>query len=100
MARQIDYEDLDSDDVQYMRERPWKIDEAKSLGYDDIEDQMREIEEADSSSADGAAESGDYEKSTLPKLRDLARERGLDSTGNKATVIATLKADDEAKSNQ
>jgi hypothetical protein len=99
MARELDYEDLDADDVRYMRERPWKIDEAKSLGYDDVEDVMKSIEDDEASSADGAAESGDYESLTLPKLRELARGRQLDPSGNKKAVIETLKHDDETKAN-
>lgn len=95
MARNIDYDNLDIDSVRFLRERPWLIKEAEYQGYEDIEDKLAEIEQAEADKVAADRESGAYDDLGIKNLRQLARDRNLDSSGRKVDLISRLKEDDE-----
>jgi hypothetical protein len=94
MTRKIDVDNLDADDVQYMRQRPWLIDEAKLQGVTDIEDRMTDVDKKDEPEEPDVTGPPDYTKKGLPELRSLAESRGLDKTGGKAKIIERLQIAD------
>jgi SAP domain-containing protein len=96
MARDIDVDNLDIDQVKYLRQRPWLIEEAKQIhDVEDIEDRMAEIEQEEAKKLNDAAEAGRYDGLKLPDLRLLAESRQLDKSGSKSDLISRL--DDEDK---
>lgn len=95
MGREIDIDNLDIDQVLFLRQRPWKIDEIRQVhGVDDIEDRMTEVEEAEAQKLNDAAEAGRYDGLKLPDLRALASNRQLDRSGSKGELITRLEEED------
>jgi|SoiMethySBSTD1v2_1073268.scaffolds.fasta_scaffold24247_5 hypothetical protein len=95
MARQIDVDNLDADQVAYIRQRPWLIAEAQQLGVEDIEERLAEVEAQAAAEAQKAAESGEYDDLNIKALRELAVSRQLDKSGNKAELIQRLTEEDQ-----
>jgi phage/plasmid primase-like uncharacterized protein len=96
MARDIDVDDLDVDSVAYLRQRPWLIEEAKQVhGVDDIEERMAAVEQAEQAKQDKVVESAQYDELNLKQLRELAENRQLDKSGNKAELVQRLKENDD-----
>lgn len=105
MARQVDFENLDEDDLLYLQQRSWLIDEAERYGHADIRDQIAalhngsvagEVVEDDDNEDDGEEQDILYTDAKVDELRAALKDRGLDTTGNKADLIARLEADDAA----
>lgn len=95
MAREIDVDNLDIDQVTHMRQRPWLIEEAKQLGVDDIEERMVDIETKAAADEQATVEAGQYDDLNIKALRELATSRQLDKSGNKAELIQRLQEEDE-----
>jgi hypothetical protein len=96
MAREIDVDNLDVDQVAYLRQRPWLIEEAKQVhGVDDIEDRMAEVEQKDAEKQQQAVEAGQYDDLNIKQLRELAANRQLDKSGPKSELIQRLQEEDE-----
>jgi len=95
MARVIDVDNLDVDQVAHLRQRPWLIEEAKQVhGVDDIEDRMREVEEAAAAKEQATVDAGLYGDLNIKSLRELAVSRQLDKSGSKAELIQRLEEND------
>ncbi len=101
MSRQVDLDDLTADDVEYMRQRPWLIAEAKLRGVDNIEELMAEAAEGDS--AKDTAEfvsttAVDYGAKKIGELRTAAKTRGLSTEGSKKDLVERLSTHDQISS--
>jgi uncharacterized membrane protein YccC len=95
MARVIDVDNLDVDSVAHLRQRPWLVVEAREVhGVDDIEDRMREVEEAAAAKDQATADAGQYGDLNIKALRELATNRQLDKSGNKAELVLRLEEND------
>ena len=90
MTRQIDLDNLDADQVAYIRQRPWLIQEAKLRGVDDIEDRLEAVENAP------VVQGGDYDDVKLTDLRKLAESRGIDKGGSAKEIRERLQEADAA----
>lgn len=96
MARTVDLDKLDKDDVAYLRQRPWLIEEAKQVhGVDDIEDRLADVEGQSAEEEAKLVKKGDYKALTWKQLRELAASRQLDSSGPKGELVQRLEEDDE-----
>jgi hypothetical protein len=105
MAREIDFSNLDTDDLLYLQSRSWLIDEAERYGHTDVRSRIvalhdgtlvgEVVDEADESGEDDGEEVA-YADAKVEELRAELKERGLDTTGKKEELVARLEADDAA----
>lgn len=93
MARELDFENLSSDDLHYLRQRSWLVQEAELLGVEGIRDLVANF---DPDAEDEEDETPLYSAAKVEQLRAELSNRGLDTTGKKEDLIARLEADDEA----
>jgi hypothetical protein len=90
MTRQIDLDNLDADQVIYIRQRPWLIQEAKLRGVDDIEERLEAVENPT------VERGGDYDDLKLAALRQTAESRGVDKSGSAKEIRERLQEADAA----
>lgn len=117
MARNIDYGNLTVDDLHYIGQRAWLVEEAESLGFPEVrnlvkdrenitEDDLLEEEEDDESNSEGQKESEDdeeeeddeleYDELDVAELKEELKKRDLPISGNKAELVARLVSADAA----
>lgn len=93
MARDIDFSKPLSDaDRAYVDQRPWlktNIEIETGLPFETIASEGVG-EEEDEEVLDGEVEEVDLDTLTKPELIELAKERELDTSGNKADLIARI----------
>lgn len=94
MAREIDFENLSNDDIHYLRQRSWLVEEAELQGVEGIRDLVANF---DPNAEEEDDETPLYSEAKVDQLREELSNRGLDTTGNKAELIARLEADDESE---
>lgn len=88
MARDIDFsEPLDADDLAYIKDRPWLVQEAALQG----------VELVEGNTAVALDEDDSYENWTVAELKAELKERDLAVDGNKSELIARLEEADEAE---
>lgn len=94
MAREIDLtKPLTEAEVAYINQRPWLKDEIALIGGDvDAIMAGTPMEPAEDDTEGGDI---DYASFAVPLLRAELAERGLDTSGKKAELIARLEEDDE-----
>ena len=98
MARDIDVDNLDADQVAYLEQRPWLVAEAKQLGVEDIEERIAEVKAQEQAGLDKTIEGKKYDELKLNELRELAAQRRLDRSGSKAELVTRLEEDDKYQS--
>ena len=120
MAREIDLDDMSDDDVLYISQRSWLVDEALRVHEIDLRPRINKllygqasipagpgkvwVTESASSSPDDVEEIEEYEawnkenlvKEIQARNADLPEGSKMSITGTKAQLIAALRADDEA----
>lgn len=96
MSRDIDFDNLSEEDVAYVRDRPWIVDD---FNYNNPDTSFDDLVE-DSGSAQPGDEIENYNQVRKADLVDELKHRGLDSTGNKDELVARLEKDDEDRANQ
>lgn len=100
MARNIDFSNLDADDIQYLRQRSWLVDEAELQGFDGVRSQVEheEVEESEEETEDdqesGEADEISYSEASVEELKAELKDRGLAVGGSKAELVARLEAND------
>lgn len=127
MARDIDLNDLSKDDLVYLQQRPWLVDEARVAygvdlkerlaNMDNEEEDVRDFSDADgrqaerltrpastkSTTSESADEeetdedSDDYEQWSVAELKDEAKSRDLKVSGSAAELVARLREDDNSE---
>lgn len=108
MARELDPNDLSRDDVVYINDRPWLVNEFKMQGHDlpSLDSFEDEADEADEDS-EQEEETVDYNDWTVARLKEEIANRNEDRDeedhivpegSNKPDLVAALEADDEADS--
>jgi hypothetical protein len=100
MARDIDFsKPLDENDIHYLRQRSWLVDEAELQGFDAIRKQVAdgvvEEEEEDDDQSDESDEIV-YSEASVAELKAELERRELPTSGNKPELIARLEEDDAA----
>lgn len=102
MSRPIDLsKPLSQRDLQYLDERPWLWNEIAQLGGNRETLSSGIPMEPDPNDPDYIDEDEDeiyvtYSELKVPVLRAELAERGLETTGSKAELVARLEEDDEA----
>lgn len=103
MSRPIDLtKPLSQRDLQYLDERPWLWNEIAQLGGNRETLSAGVPIEPDPNDPDYVEDEDEdevfitYGELKLPMLRAELAERGLDTHGNKAELVARLEEDDEA----
>lgn len=95
MARDIDFsKPLDENDIHYLRQRSWLVDEAELQGFDAIRKQVADgvVEEEEEEEADEIV----YSEASVAELKAELERRELPTSGNKPELIARLEEDDAA----
>lgn len=95
MARNINYGNLDADDLEYLSTRTWLIAEGDYQGHDTTA--AVEAWRADGTvpEPDEGETTVEYKDAKVADLRAELEERGLPTDGKKEDLIARLEADDE-----
>lgn len=112
MARDIDFSaKLSEDDIHYLRQRSWLVDEAELQGFDTVRKQVsdgaaEEDEEFDANqdvnpapqtqTDESEEEEIDYSEASVAELKAELERRELPTSGNKPELIARLEEDDAA----
>lgn len=101
MARTIDYKSLSADDLAYLADRTWLIAEGDNQGFETSKAvaHWRETGEAPETDGEGEGEGGEddgieYKDATVDQLKAELENRGLETTGKKADLVARLEAND------
>lgn len=95
MARNIDYDNLQDEDFQYLSERTWLISDQVLSGNTQIKQQVADWRAGVVPEDDGRGEEITYEQAKVEELRAELELRGLDPKGKKSELIARLEEDDE-----
>jgi hypothetical protein len=115
MARQVDFSDLSDDDLHYLHQRPWLLDEAERTGENDgsarkavqqfaagLSDGSDEVEgfvdvtEIAGHDKEPEVEADNYDEWTNAQLAEELEKRDLAHSGNKAELIERLRENDSA----
>jgi hypothetical protein len=96
MARDIDFENLDDDDIEYLKQRHWIIEEAELQGVQGVREliQNHVPGQYDEEEEDDEEEEISYEEASVEDLKAELKERGLSASGSKADLVARLEEDD------
>jgi hypothetical protein len=116
MARDVDFENLDEDDVRYLAERPWLVDQAEREGNEDVREVVEEYAlsqqahnepgtfpvEATTPQEEADDDYDSWKKDELvAEIEDRNSEREdsdyLSPGGTKSDMIERLRADDAAQ---
>jgi hypothetical protein len=97
MARSIDFTNLDEDDLRYLADRQWLVNEGDAQGHETSKAvaAWREDGTVPEPAEDDDEDGIEYSEATVDQLRAELERRELDTTGKKAELIARLEADDE-----
>lgn len=112
MARNIDFDNLSKDDIQYLRQRDALVREAELLGYTDIRktvdadmdaqpeyDAEQDVDPSPQSQGNAdlpaTEEIPPYSEWSKDELVAELKTRKLSASGNKDELVARLDADDE-----
>lgn len=105
MAREIDLDNISPEDIEYIKQRPWLLEDAERYGYKiDLDagavqspafsqeevgqDHENEVHGQDESSED------DYDDWTVDELKEELDNRELKTSGKKPELIDRLREDD------
>lgn len=102
MARNIDPKNLSREDVIYVHDRPWLVDEFRLQGFDlpSVED----FDNEEDAATEEDEETVDYNDWTVARLKEEINRRNEDRDEddeivpdgtNKPDLVAALEADDE-----
>lgn len=96
MARDIDPENMSSDDVEYVKQRPWLVREFEMQGYTLEVNGEGSNDDEDEGYSDWSVKELKAEIDSRNEDRDEDDQIVPEEPGNKAELVAALEADDEA----
>lgn len=100
MAKHIDMDNLTVDDLHYLAQRSWLVDEAEAVGYENIRSLVANrdnIVESDLESEEEELEDEeiDYNDLKVEELKAELEKRELPTDGKKPELVARLIENDE-----
>lgn len=98
MAKHIDMDNLTIDDLHYLAQRSWLVNEAEAAGYESIRSLVANrdnIVEADLEEEELEDEEIDYNDLKVEELKAELEKRELPTDGKKPELVARLVENDE-----
>lgn len=98
MAKHIDMDNLTIDDLHYLAQRSWLVNEAEAAGYENIRSLVANrdnIVEADLEEEELEDEEIDYNDLKVEELKAELEKRELPTDGKKPELVARLVENDE-----